>query len=340
MARPLCHFTGLTRDWLDVRVPLAWDDAPGWFATAIGGEVADFAPPGRSGYRAGMKAVQPVNAGSVSIMGDHPASRAWSMLSCTGSAAEWGWNMAAVAFSVAQANRVDAALDFHCSQRAFDRMFDDLRGIARGFDRRPHPVGEADWGRTCYVNWAGKKGLEATPNLKMPQYTARLYEKGKEMGADPEWRRWEVSVRPDKPLQKERVFLLEPGEILGSPGWSRAFLDSIGYSDAVKPDRASPFASTGPVSVDAKVAKRMCTLSHMGEQYGEAVRDLVKLVGESEARRLVELALFRPVVVQNDGSEISGPALVRREAQQRWGDVFEDGKARRIHDKGEGGRLH
>lgn len=340
MARPLCQFVGLTRDWLDVRVPMKWDDVPAWFATAIGGEVEAFAPPGRSGYREGLKASQPVNAGSVSIMGDHPAARGWSLLSCTGASAEWGWNLSAVAFNVVQANRVDAALDFHCSQRAFDRMFDDLRGVARAHGRRPHPVGEADWGRTCYVNWSGKKGLEATPNVKMPQFTARLYEKGKEMGADPEWRRWEVSVRPDKPLQKERTFLLEPNEIIGSPPWSRAFLDSIGYSDAVKPGRASPFASQGPVSVDAKVAKRMCTLSHMGEQYGEAVRDLVRLVGEAEARRLVELALFRPVVVQQDGSEISGPALVRREAQQRWGDVFRDGLARRIHDKGEGGSVH
>lgn len=340
MARPLCDFIGLSRDWLDVRVPMQWDDAPGWFASAIGAEVVDFAPPGRSGYRAGIKAAQPVNAGTVSMMGDHPASRAWSLLSCTGQSAEWGWNLCSVAFSVVQANRIDVALDFNCSQRAFDKMFDDVRGIAKVHGRRPHPVGEAEWGRTCYVNWAGKKGLEASENLKMPQYTARLYEKGKEMGVDPDWRRWEVSVRPDKPVQKERVFNLEPQEILGSPAWSRAFLESIGYSAAVKPDRASPFASRGPVSDDARVAKRMCTLSHMGEQYGEAVRDLVKLVGEDEARRLVELALFRPVVVQSDGSELSGPALIRREAQSRWGDVFHDDMDRRKHDKGAGGQLH
>ena len=340
MGRPRCKFVGLTRDWLDVRVPLPSDLAEGWFRDAIGGDVAEMSARARTGYRSAFRAVQPGCASSVELYSDHPIRQGWSLLSCSGGSAEWGWNVAAAGFSVAQANRVDVALDFLCSQRAFDRMFDDARAISMAHDRRPHPVGEAHWGRTCYVNYTGgKKGLDASPNAKMPQFVGKLYEKGKEMGGDPDWRRWEVANRPDKPLMKERAFNLEPREILGSAPWSRAFLSSIGYSEAVQPGRASPFAIEAPVSFDAKVAKKMSTLSHMGEQYGETVRDLVRMIGEDEARRLVELALFRPVVVQPDGREITGPALARREAQSRWSDVFRHDLAKRQHDAGDGGKL-
>ncbi|RYF22063.1 MAG: hypothetical protein EOO77_04850 [Oxalobacteraceae bacterium] len=340
MARPRCKFIGLTRDWIDARVPMTWPHVERWFPDVIGGEVVTFTPPGRAGYRSGLKAVEGYQAGAVSIMGDNPSSVGWSMLTGTGSAAEWVWNVAAHAFPVVQANRVDAALDFHCSQRAFDRMIVDLTAITKAEGLRPHPVGDADWGRTCYVNWPRKSKHEKSGNEKAAMWTGRLYEKGKEMDQDPEWRRFEVVARPDKPLFKERMFNLEPSEIIGSPEWSRAFLQTIGYTDAVKPGRASPFARTAPVAVDAKVAKRMSAISHMGEQYGEAVRDLVRLIGEDEARRIVELALFRPVVVQEDGREISGPGLIRREAQQRWNDVFRDDLQRKVHDAGDGGKLY
>jgi hypothetical protein len=340
MARPTCKFLGLSRDWIDARIPMTWPHVEGWFPDVAGCEVQAFTPPGRVGYRSGFRAVEGFQAGAVSIIGDNPSSLGWSMLTGTGAAAEWVWNLCAHSFPVAQANRIDAALDFHCSQRAFDRMMNDLQAITLAEGLRPHPVGHAEWGRTCYVNWPRKSKHEKSGNEKAAQWTGRLYEKGKEMGQDPEWRRFEVVSRPDKPIFKERLFNLEPCEIVGSPSWARAFLGTIGYSDAVKPGRASPFASVKPVSVDAKVAKRMSAISHMGEQYGEAVRDLVRLVGEDEARRIVETALFRPVIVQDDGREISGPALIRREAQGRWNDVFRDDLQRRMHDAGEGGKIY
>ncbi|MBB3345970.1 hypothetical protein [Sphingomonas sp. BK069] len=322
MARQRCEFLALTRDWLDVRLPLHWTMATSWFEHAIGDAVVAFEPPGRAGYRAGLKAASPVNSGSISIIGDNPRSLGWSLLSATGGAAEWGWNAAAHGFDVVQANRIDAALDFRCSQRTFDRLFDELTGIVRVAGLRPHPVGDAEWGRTCYVNWPRKLRYERTGNEKAATFTGRLYEKGKELGQDPDWRRFEVVMRPDKPEKKERAFLLEPHEIIGSPAWSRSFLTAIGYNEAVKPGRASPFATPGPVSIDARVARRMKTLAHMGEQYGESVRELVNLIGEEETRRLVELALFRPVIVDPNGREISGPALIQREAQIRWDNVF------------------
>lgn len=339
MARPKFKFVGLSRDWLDVRVPLLAADAASWFMTVVDAEVELFKPPASSGYQAGIKSFEHINTGSVSLLSDHSTRKGWSLLSCTGGSAEWGWNVAAENFDVCQANRVDAALDFMCSETAFNRLLKDCRVVADTFNRPYHYI-EGMSGRTFYFNWSAKTGLDATGNAKVGYYTGRVYEKGKQLGIDPDLRRMEVSAHPDKPVKKERVFRLNPEQILGSPNWSRALLDLIGYSDAVKPGRSSPYASAGPVSVDAKVAKRMSAISHMGEQYGEAARDLVRLVGEEEAMRIVMTALFRPVVVQDDGREITGPGLIRREAQQRWNDVFKDDLQRRMHDAGEGGKFY
>lgn len=340
MARPLCKFLGLSRDWIDARIPMTWPHVEAWFPDVAGCEVAAFTPPGRVGYRSGFRAVEGFHAGAVSIIGDNPKSQGWAMMTGTGAAAEWVWNVCAHAFPVAQANRVDAALDFHCSQRAFDRMMTDLQAITLAEGLRPHPVGHEEWGRTCYVNWPRKSKHEKSGNEKAAMWTGRLYEKGKEMGQDPEWRRFEVVARPDKPVFKERMFSLEPGEIVGSPAWSRAFLNTIGYSEAVKPGRSSPYASAGPVSVDAKAAKRMMSIAHMGDQFMKTVQETIRTDGEAEARRLVELALFRPVVLQDDGREISGPDLIRREAQTRWNDVFKDDLQRKQHEAGAGGKLY
>lgn len=344
MARPICKFVGLGRDYLDVRVPLLWEDAPTWFESAVSDEIAEFEPRGSSGYRQGLKAVQPLSAGTVSLVGDHPLALGWAMLSCSGSSAQWGWERTKQDFSVQQANRVDVALDFLCSQRAFDKMHKELTALAMAHGVRPHPVGAPQWGRTLYVNWTGgKEGLEATPNVKMPNVTGVLYEKGKQLGADPDWRRFEMRHRPDKPVYKEKVFQMEPQELLGRSKWARAFLQSIGYNEAVRPERASPWAAQGPVNDDARIAKKMCTLAFMGEQYGKSVRDLVDLVGEQEARRLVELALFRGEPDEKAVEERnarSGPEILRTMAQQRWADVFADDLSRRQYMKGRGGHLH
>lgn len=338
---PKIDFVGLSRDWIDVRVPSQWEPARDWFTDAVGLEVEAFVPPSARGYRQGVKAVQPQSTSQLSLMGDNPAALGWSLFSASGSASEWGWNEVITRFEVAQANRVDVALDFKCSQRTFDRMLKLAAEICLSCGRQPHMEGyPGPRGVSLYLNRSTKTGVNRGEATALPQFTGILYEKGKQLGVDPDWRRFEVRNRPDKPRAKERALMLEPNEILGSPDWSRALLKEMGYSDAVKPGRASPFAQEAPVNVDAKVARRMSTLSHMGEQYGEAVRDLVKLVGEDEARKLVELALFRPVVVQEDGREISGPALLRREAQKRWGDVFRDDLQKRIHDAGDAVLLH
>jgi len=341
MRKPNVEFVSLCRDWIDVRVPALWEPAQEWFTRAVGGEVQPFTPPANRGYRQGIVAVQPQSSSQISLMGDNPRSLGWSMFSASGSASEWGWNEVITRFAVAQANRVDVALDFKCSQRTFDRLFKRAAEICLSYGRQPHIEGfHGPSGITLYLNRSAKSGVNKGEKGALPQYTGVLYEKGKQLGVDPDWRRFEVRNRPDKPIAKERALLLEPNEILGSPDWSRAFLQELGYSDAVKPGRASPFAQEAPVSVDAKVARNMNSLAFMGEQYGKVVRDLVRDIGEDETRRLLDLALFRPVVCLDSGREIPGPALIRREAQQRWNDVFRDDLQRKIHDAGASGLIH
>ncbi|WP_459662065.1 hypothetical protein, partial [Novosphingobium sp. 11B] len=88
------------------------------------------------------------------------------------------------------------------------------------------------------------------------------------------------------------------------------------------------------------VAQGMSALSHMGEQYRNTARQLEKLIGREETLRLIEIALFRDAIVLDDGREITGPALIRRMAQERYGDVFRDQVRRKMHDAGAIGEAY
>lgn len=333
---------GVSRDWLDVRLPLVWPKAQFWFenvADVAGSRVEAMEAPARTGYTKALRMPTPPNTGSVSILGGHPNSRGWSMFSATGSAADWGHDLTANAFNGCQANRIDSALDFQMTQASFDRLFNLGRSICRDNGARPHPMGEPEEGRTLYFNWKAKHGLEKTGNEKAPQFSGRLYEKGKQMGADPDWRRWEVTCRPDKGIQKERAFSMGPAQLLGVPVWSRALLEKIGYVASEPPPRAAPFSVLGPVNDDAKVAKLMATFSHMGEQYGSAYRELVALVGQELADDVVRMAL-RPVVLTVEGRTMTGPEKLRHDAQRKWADVFVAGAALKQYRAGSGAQVN
>lgn len=329
-----CDFFGLGRDWLDARLPVVFEKASAWFGGHVG-DLLDFSPPARTGYGRGCRSSQPVAVGSLSLLGDHPRSLGWSMLSATGASAEWGWNACVTSFPVVQANRIDSALDFRCSESRFSQMLVDGEAICRRAGRRPFPMGTSVEGRTLYFNWHQKKEHEKSGNEKVGQYTARLYEKGKQLDCDPEWRRFEVSVRPDKAVHKERVFGLEPHQLLCCPDWSRAFLSTIGYSDILKPARSSPFACDEPVSLNAKVARKMVAVSHLLEQYGSTLNELGRLIGYEAVDEMLML-YKRPVIALPDGRETTPPAYVRRMAQARWSDVFHDDIQRKRHLAGDG----
>lgn len=332
---------GVSRDWLDVRLPMVWSKAEFWFenvADVAGSRSEPMEAPGRSGYTKGLRMPTPINTGSVSLLGAHPASLGWSMLSCSGSSADWGHDLVANAFNVCQANRIDSALDFKMTQRTFDRLFNMGRAICRDAGLRPHPMGEPEEGRTLYFNWQARHGLEKTGNEKAPQFSGRLYEKGKQLGQDPDWKRWEVTCRPDKGIKKERAFHMAPEQLLGAPAWSRALLSTIGYDAAEAPPRAAPFKLLGPVNDDARVAKLMSTFSHMGEQYGAAYLELVALVGQAQADEIVRTAL-KPVVLTDQGRSITGPEKLRHDAQVKWADVFVAESSRTQHRAGLGAQV-
>lgn len=342
MPRSAFDFMALSRDWLDVRLPIPWAASSPWFI-GLCGEVEPFDAK-RSGYADGLRALDPAKDGhSVSLVGNHPQSRGWSLLSASGGAGEWAWSVVDSQFGAAQVNRIDVALDFRCSQTRFDRLFNKGRVLCKDAGLRPHPIGEADWGRTLYFNWSRKAQFEKTGNEKAPQFSARLYEKGKEQGQDPEWRRWEVVCRPDKGIQKERFFHLCPNSILGSPTWSRAFLDLMGYSDALKPGRASVERREDLAGEEQRLARRMATLAVMGEQYGSTYEELCGIIGEDEADRLVLSALkSKRVIVQPDGRETNSTRLLRQEAMRIHSSVYSSDVRRREHNAGalRPGNLH
>lgn len=323
---------GVSRDWLTCKIPMRWEEAKPWFESALGNvaaTAAPFDPPARSGYKHGLKAADLVEGGRVSLQGDHPEARGWALLEATGQSAEWGWNLAAATSEQCQVNRVDAAFDFKCSQQAFDRMMVKGVSICRDFGRRPFRVGETEEGRTLYFNWKAPPILGKSETHKAPMFSARLYEKGKEQGQDPDWRRWEVTVRPDKEAAKLRTFLMEPAAILAAPSWSRAFLGEIGYNGSMA--RAPRERGPGEVVAtgDARRSQLMWAIGHMTRQFGKTARELADLVGEDEAAKICLRALFETEVL-DDGSVVPvGEKWARDEATKLHDASFADDLRRR-----------
>src|SRR3546814_2924215 len=104
-------------------------------------------------------------------MGDNPAARGWSLFSASGGASEWGWNEVITTFKVAQANRIDVALDFKCSQRTFDRLLKRAAEICLSFGRQPHMEGyPGPKGVSLYLNRNTRVGVHKGQTATLPQF--------------------------------------------------------------------------------------------------------------------------------------------------------------------------
>lgn len=323
------NFTSLSWDWADIRIPGEAFATARWFGEVVKsvtngkGAARQATAPPKAGYRFLLESSVPVAGGRLSLLADHPSSPGWAMVQASGQAS--GVVMPLISDLDAhyrrvgethefEANRRDAALDFECSEADFDELFQEAARVCARHEKRHFPMGESAFGRTIYFNWKQKTGLEAKPGQKAPQYQARLYEKGKQLGQNPEWRRFEVICRPDKHETKHRLYLAEPGNVLAGTPWARDFLDVMGYESAGRALNLSAAKQEEDALSKVMRAKLMHTLGHMADQYGNTVKQLVDLVGEEEARRLVETALFSPT-----GS--GGPEL-KRMAQAEYTSSF------------------
>ncbi len=326
------EWIGTARDWLDARIPLAFPDASAWFEAAAKGVVSKpDKPPARTGYREGLKVEGSASFGSVRLWGEHPQALSWSMLSGTGGATAWAYDLAAAApwADAVQANRIDVCVDFKVSEKAFNRIHDDAISFCRNRKLKALPMGLPENGRTLYFNRFVRDGLAKTGNEKAPHYSARLYEKGKQLGQDPDWRRFELSIRPDKGPSKRNAFSAQPGELLGAIPWSRDFLGGLGYDGCRVPERSSPYAIDCVVSDDAEAARAMWAVAAMAEQYKGAVARLVESVGREEAQRLVTMALFDHDLWGEEVPGGCGVKAVRDAAVARYAGVYSEAVARR-----------
>jgi hypothetical protein len=335
-----CRILAVSRDWLDVRVPLAFDDAREFLACSVASngqsvrEIRDWTPLGRLGYKSGCEVVGPANSGSLRLMGNHSQSRGWSMFSASQHCADWlhdtieqampkGW----VNLPLPQVNRVDVAVDFMFPLARVSDLFGSALTIADTYELRRYREGIPEAGETFTFGWSKLPEHKKTSSPSMPIYSAVLYQKGLQQGANlnvecapsADWNRYEMRYRPDKVADKERAFSLTPHNVLSGKDWSIEFLAQIGYDKLAERVR---MARPDVVTFDdekAIKAKAMRTLGHMSDQYARSAQDLAKLVGWDRVQDMIMDALKH-----DDHDALSRPGdMFRRQADMLWVDRFD-----------------
>lgn len=73
----------------------------------------------------------------------------------------------------------------------------------------------------------GKAGRTLYLGSKTSKAQIRIYEKGKQLGANPDWARIEIQVRPPKRRDKLRAGGLQPGDFWTAALWSRRLMNKI-----------------------------------------------------------------------------------------------------------------
>lgn len=321
------EFLAISSDWLDARIPMDARVAAHWFRGAVersGAQVEAWNPPGASGYRMGLRAVQPEGAARLSLQYDNPSSPEWGYLTATGASAPWGIAICkeAARDETVEVNRLDVALDFNMSERDYQRLIKRWVKKLKEREKRFRVIESSD-GTTLYLGWCPKPAGLKTGNEKMPLVYATLYCKGAEMGlaADlPNMRRFEVHYRPDKPEYKRRVLGMEHNAILGIRDWTREFLEDIGYTEAVTPFRDGIYRREEAVSDDVLRGRNMQTLGHMVQQYRKAARQLAELCGEDgreQVMRMIEAGLFEEGVDGKVKPKLIEDAELHRRRQLR-----------------------
>lgn len=107
-------------------------------------------------------------------------------------------------------SRADSALDW-CGEGAWESLFETCKALA---DERHLVLGTAgDWVR-------GEKGKTLYVGSKSSAVFLRLYQKGLQLGEDPNWVRAELVIRPQKE-GRWAVAGMSPDEVWGLSPWAR-----------------------------------------------------------------------------------------------------------------------
>lgn len=159
-------------------------------------------------------------------------------------------------------SRIDAAMDF-CEMEIIEPLFLAAANFAREHGMTTNQHG--DW-----VN--RKKGR--TFQLGSRQSTAmyRIYEKGKQMSADPAWLRIESEIHPRKRPQREMARALTPDQVFACQPWQTEFLEFIGFQK-FKPQ------SLGNIWRPSDTDRARAALV---KQYGRILQDWSDEVGKNQ----------------------------------------------------------
>jgi DNA relaxase NicK len=123
-------------------------------------------------------------------------------------------------------SRFDSCEDYHHAD-AYDYLREMALRIGREHGVKVReinkPLSECDDGRTLYLG---------SPSSAI---TARIYEKGKQLGVGTEWVRTEIQVRPQKHV-KDICAYLSPDEVWGLARWSLVMAAELGKTEIQKVD--------------------------------------------------------------------------------------------------------
>jgi len=205
-------------DWCSATVPDPPDAVLG--ALLAGQDMADVVPTrGLYGYARGAEVRR----------GDRVLARAFwggvngedsTHVQAGGADAEWLVGLVRSSWPVHQVSRLDVCEDWS-HEGAWRRLSKLALRVAREWGVKTSTVGdwiEARDGRTLYLG-------APTSYLR-----ARVYEKGKQLGTDPHWVRFELQVRPSG-QGKRALSTVQPDQLMESSPWTRDLARGLGMPE-------------------------------------------------------------------------------------------------------------
>jgi hypothetical protein len=194
------------------------------------------------------------------------------------SAAELPWSVA----------RYDSAVDMLMDDTQFARRHGRLFRLCQKIDKPTRPIGCVQRGRTLELN-AFVKTAVSSPHKGLPEAQVMFYEKGKQLGTHPEWKRVELRLRPGKPEAKAAASSFEPSAAWGAFGWTREVLRIATNGLVVAEASEYPRFRVALPEVEERLKRirAMGAVQQMAKQYRRNVETLVEALGEDEAKELI-----------------------------------------------------
>lgn len=196
----------------------------------------------------------------------------------TGSNAPAGVHALRKYFPCHRVSRADAAEDFTADD-AWDRLSEVCTQVCKSHRVKIKHEGDFEYledGRTLYF------GSSSSVT------SALLYEKGKQLSADPRWVRLEVRCRP-KSSHKEAVSVFEPAAIFGTAKWTKEIADRLTIPEVERMRMVEPWQPTDDAnSVKwmlrqyGRVLTKQSVVLGGWENVGIYLRDQLKLMAEED----------------------------------------------------------